>query len=175
MPVVPRKRTVFVFDCEQSPQGSAAVNMGLLPLMVDSTGVYCRPEGNVFICGCTPKEDLDVDFNDFTPNYTEFDDIIWPALANRSSYFEAIKVRNYWAGHYAYNVLDQNMILGCHPAIENLYFANGFSGHGLQQAPATGRGLSELIIYRGFRSLDLSPFSWDRVIKGQPFLERSIV
>ncbi|MGA0233712.1 MAG: NAD(P)/FAD-dependent oxidoreductase, partial [Saprospiraceae bacterium] len=97
------------------------------------------------------------------------------ALANRSSYFEAIKVRNYWAGHYAYNVLDQNMILGCHPAIENLYFANGFSGHGLQQAPATGRGLSELIIYRGFRSLDLSPFSWDRVIKGQPFLERSIV
>ena len=37
MPVVPRKRTVFVFDCEQSPQGSAAVNMGLLPLMVDST------------------------------------------------------------------------------------------------------------------------------------------
>ena len=175
VPVVPRKRTVFVFDCEQSPQGSAAVNMGLLPLMVDSTGVYCRPEGNVFISGCTPKEDLDVDFNDFTPNYTEFDDIIWPALANRSSYFEAIKVRNYWAGHYAYNVLDQNMILGCHPEIENLYFANGFSGHGLQQAPATGRGLSELIIYRGFRSLDLSPFSWDRVIKGQPFLERSIV
>ena len=175
VPVVPRKRTVFVFDCEQSPQGSVAVNMGLLPLMVDSTGVYCRPEGNVFISGCTPKEDLDVDFNDFTPNYTEFDDIIWPALANRSSYFEAIKVRNYWAGHYAYNVLDQNMILGCHPAIENLYFANGFSGHGLQQAPATGRGLSELIIYRGFRSLDLSPFSWDRVIKGQPFLERSIV
>ena len=84
-------------------------------------------------------------------------------------------MRNYWAGHYAYNVLDQNMILGCHTAIENLYFANGFSGHGLQQAPATGRGLSELIIYRGFRSLDLSPFSWDRVIKGQPFLERSIV
>ena len=67
------------------------------------------------------------------------------------------------------------MILGCHPAIKNLYFANGFSGHGLQQAPATGRGLSELIIYQGFRSLDLSPFSWDRVIKGQPFLERSIV
>ena len=60
-----KKRTVFVFDCEHS-QGSAAVNMGLLPLMVDSTGVYCRPEGNVFISGCTPKEDLDVDFNDFT-------------------------------------------------------------------------------------------------------------
>ena len=175
MPVAPRKRTVFVFDCENSPQGSASVNNGALPLMVDNSGVYCRPEGSFFITGCVPKNDVDVDYDDFTPNYCEFDDIIWPALANRSKYFEAIKVKNYWAGHYAYNIFDQNMILGCHPEVKNFYFANGFSGHGLQQAPATGRALSELIIHGDFRSLDLSPFCFDRIFEKNPFLEKAIV
>ena len=175
LPVAPRKRTVFVFDCENSPQGTASLNNGLLPLMVDNTGVYCRPEGKVFITGCVPQNDFNVDYDDFNPNYAEFEDIIWPALANRSKYFEAIKVKNYWAGHYAYNLLDQNMILGCHPELENFYFANGFSGHGLQQAPATGRALSELIIYGAFRSLDLSPFCFERILENKPFLEKAIV
>ena len=175
VPVAPRKRTVFVFDCENSPQGSAFVNNGALPLMVDNSGVYCRPEGSFFITGCVPENDVDVDYDDFTPNYCEFDDIIWPALANRSKYFEAIKVKNYWAGHYAYNIFDQNMILGCHPEVKNFYFANGFSGHGLQQAPATGRALSELIIHGAFRSLDLSPFCFDRILEKNPFLEKAIV
>jgi glycine/D-amino acid oxidase-like deaminating enzyme len=67
------------------------------------------------------------------------------------------------------------MILGCHPELKNFYFANGFSGHGLQQAPATGRALSELIIYGAFRSLDLSPFCFERILENKPFLEKAIV
>jgi glycine/D-amino acid oxidase-like deaminating enzyme len=67
------------------------------------------------------------------------------------------------------------MILGCHPEVKNFYFANGFSGHGLQQAPATGRALSELIIHGAFRSLDLSPFCFDRILEKKPFLEKAIV
>ena len=114
------------------------------------------------------KEDLDVDFNDFTPNYTEFDDIIWPALANRSSYFEAIKVRNYWAGHYAYSVLDQNMILGCHPA-SGAIFCEWFLWTWATAGSSNRAGTIGIDNLPGFRSLDLSPFSWDRVIKGQPF------
>ena len=73
---------------------------------------------------------------------------IWPILANRISEFERIKLINAWAGHYAFNTFDQNGIIGPHPEFKNFYFANGFSGHGLQQSPAVGRALSEKIIYK---------------------------
>lgn len=175
IPVEPRKRSVFVFDCAACPQGSARVNAGCLPLMIDPGGTYVRPEGRYFLTGTPPVEDPAVAYDDFTPRHAEFEDIIWPALAARSSAFEAIKLVNMWAGHYAYNTLDHNMILGRHPDLPNLIFANGFSGHGLQQAPATGRGVAELITYGGFRTLDLSPFGVERVLEGRPFLERSVI
>lgn len=175
IPVEPRKRTSFVFDCARSPEGSARVNDGRLPLMVDVSGVYCRPEGRYFLTGACPSDDPAVDPDDFEPRYEEFEEIIWPALAARSEAFEAIKPVNQWAGHYAFNVLDHNLILGPHPQMPNFVFANGFSGHGLQQAPATGRGVSELIIYGGFRTLDLSELGFDRVLANRPFLEKVVI
>lgn len=175
IPVEPRKRSVFVFSCAASPQGSARVNGGGLPLMIDPGGTYVRPEGRYFLTGSPPADDPAVDYDDFTPRHEEFEDIIWPALAERSPAFEAIKLVNMWAGHYAYNTLDHNMIVGAHPDLPNLIFANGFSGHGLQQAPATGRGVAELITYGGFRTLDLTPLGVERVLTGQPFLERSVI
>ncbi|TDK44548.1 NAD(P)/FAD-dependent oxidoreductase [Antarcticimicrobium luteum] len=175
IPVEPRKRTLFVFDCAESPEGSASVNQGRLPLMIDSTGVFCRPEGRFFLTGCPPVEDPAVDWDDFEPRYDEFEELIWPALAERSPHFEAIKVVNQWAGHYAFNTLDHNMVVGRHPEVTNFIFANGFSGHGLQQAPATGRGVSELIAYDGFRTLDLSAVGYERIVNGTPFLEKAVI
>ncbi|RJE81943.1 NAD(P)/FAD-dependent oxidoreductase [Paracoccus onubensis] len=175
IPVEPRKRTSFVFDCARSPEGSARVNDGRLPLMVDVSGVYCRPEGRYFLTGAPPHNDVAVDPDDFEPRYEEFEDIIWPALAARSEAFEAIKPVNQWAGHYAFNVLDHNLILGPNPQMPNFIFANGFSGHGLQQAPATGRGVSELIVYGGFRTLDLSELGFERVLENRPFLEKVVI
>lgn len=175
IPVEPRKRTLFVFDCAESPEGSASVNQGRLPLMIDSTGVFCRPEGRFFLTGCPPVEDPAVDWDDFEPRYDEFEELIWPALAERSPHFEAIKVVNQWAGHYAFNTLDHNMVVGRHPEVMNFIFANGFSGHGLQQAPATGRGVSELIAYDGFRTLDLSAVGYERIVNGTPFLEKAVI
>ncbi len=175
VPVEPRKRTLFVFDCARSPQGSARVNEGRLPLMIDTTGVHCRPEGRYFLTGGVPKDDAAVDWDDFEPNHAEFEEIVWPALAERSEAFEAIKVVNQWAGHYAYNTLDHNFVVGRHPEVTNFIFANGFSGHGLQQAPATGRGVSELIVYGGYRSLDLTEAGYERVVEGRPFLEKAII
>ncbi len=175
IPVEPRKRTLFVFDCAQSPEGSARVNQGRLPLMIDTSGVFCRPEGRYFLTGCPPVDDPAVDWNDFEPRYGEFDDIIWPALAARSPGFEAIKVINQWAGHYDFNTLDHNLVVGRHPQVRNFIFANGFSGHGLQQGPATGRAVSELITYGGYRTLDLSEVGYERIAENRPFLEKAVI
>ncbi|WP_167853523.1 NAD(P)/FAD-dependent oxidoreductase [Roseovarius aestuariivivens] len=175
IPVEPRKRTTFAFICETSPEGTAQVNEGRLPLMVDPSGVYCRPEGAGFIAAAPPKDDPEVDAEDFEPRYDEFEALVWPALAARSQAFEAIRMTNAWAGHYAYNTLDHNMIVGPHPELENFLFANGFSGHGLQQAPAAGRGVAELIVHGRYRTLDLSPAGMERILTGTPFPERAVI
>jgi glycine/D-amino acid oxidase-like deaminating enzyme len=175
VPIEPRKRTTFVFDCQNSPEGSATVNQGRLPLMVDPSGVYCRPEGRYFIAAAPPVEDPAVDWDDFAPRSEEFEELVWPALAERSAAFEAIKPVHYWAGHYDYNTLDHNLIVGAHPEVTNFYFCNGFSGHGLQQGPAAGRGVAELITYGEFRALDLTQVGYERIAENQPFLEKAVI
>lgn len=175
IPVEPRKRTLFVFDCAKTPEGSARVNGGHLPLMIDPTGVFCRPEGRLFLSGAAPVEDPAVDWDDFEPRYAEFEEVIWPALAERSPAFEAIRVVNQWAGHYDFNALDHNLVVGRHPQVTNFIFANGFSGHGLQQGPAAGRGVSELITYGAYRTLDLTEVGYERIVEGRPFLEKAVI
>ena len=174
VPVEPRKRTLFVFDCAQTPEGSAHVNQGRLPLMIDTSGTFCRPEGRYFLAGTVPEDDPAVDWDDFEPRHEEFERI-WMDLAERSQAFEAIKLVNFWAGHYAFNTLDHNVIAGPHNEVENFIFANGFSGHGLQQSPAVGRGIAEWITYGEFRTLDLSEIGYDRVVRNEPFLERAVI
>jgi FAD-dependent oxidoreductase domain-containing protein 1 len=167
LPVRPRKRFVYVFDCRDEVKGA--------PLLIDPSGVYFRPEGAGFIGGVSPPEDDDPDCLDFELEYRLFEEIVWPALANRVPAFEAIKLVRAWAGHYDYNTLDQNAILGPHPEVTNFHFANGFSGHGLQQSPATGRALSELIAYGQMRTLDLRRFSYERVARNEPLRELNVV
>ncbi|HEX7197859.1 MAG TPA: FAD-dependent oxidoreductase, partial [Dongiaceae bacterium] len=62
-----------------------------------------------------------------------------------------------------------------HPEIGNFYFANGFSGHGLQQSPAVGRATAELITHGAYRSIDLTRFGYERVLKGDPIVELNVV
>ena len=88
---------------------------------------------------------------------------------------EAAKVVNSWAGYYEYNTFDQNGIVGRHPAIESLIFATGFSGHGIQQSPAVGRAVAELIVHGSYRTLDLSPFGYERISAGKPIRELNVV
>ncbi|MBX6323860.1 MAG: FAD-binding oxidoreductase, partial [Rhodospirillaceae bacterium] len=100
---------------------------------------------------------------------------VWPVLAHRVPAFEAIKLVRAWAGHYDYNTLDQNAILGPHPEVANFHFANGFSGHGLQQSPATGRAVSELIAYGELRTLPVGRFGYERVLRNEPIREINVV
>ncbi|MCZ4280099.1 FAD-binding oxidoreductase [Kiloniella laminariae] len=167
LPVESRKRCVFVFNCRDQITNC--------PLVVDPSGAYFRPEGHNFICGISPQEGNDPACNDFDVDYSLFEDVLWPTLAHRVPAFESIKQVNAWAGHYAYNLLDQNVILGPSPQIGNLLFANGFSGHGLQQAPAVGRALSELILYGSYRELDLSVFNFERILQNKPVKELNVI
>ncbi len=169
LPVESRKRCVFVFDCRQA---------GVIqpcPLVVDVSGVYFRPEGQYFVCGVSPPEDQDPPTEDFRVEYHLFDEIVWPALAHRVPIFEAIKQVNAWSGHYAYNTLDQNAIVGRHPVMKNFLFANGFSGHGIQQAPAVGRGIAELIVHGAYQTVDITPLGFERVVEGRPLQELNVI
>jgi glycine/D-amino acid oxidase-like deaminating enzyme len=160
---------VFVFACRTPLPGC--------PLIIDPSGVYFRPEGGQFIAGTSPKEGED-DPDDLPLDeveYGAFDDVIWPALAKRVPAFEAVKLTGGWSGYYEVNTLDHNGIVGPHPSLRNVFFANGFSGHGLQHAPGVGRAVAELIVDGGFRTLDLGPLSFDRVLAGRPLVELNVI
>lgn len=167
LPVSARKRCVFVFDCREELPGC--------PLVIDPSGVWFRPEGKQFICGAPPPADRDPDTDDLTVEHDLFEEMMWPALAGRVPAFEAIKVTTAWAGFYEYNEIDQNAVIGPHPELRNFLFCNGFSGHGLQQAPGAGRGLAELIATGAFRSLNLSAFAYDRLVENRPLLETNVI
>ena len=167
LPVEARKRCVFHFTSPAALPGC--------PLVIDPAGAWFRPEGSGFICGIAPPEHEDPECFDFEVQHQLFDAVLWPALATRVPQFEALKVQRAWAGHYDVNTLDHNVIVGAHPGIENLLFANGFSGHGLQQSPAVGRALSELVTYGEYRSLNLAEFGWTRVLKNRPLREINVV
>lgn len=168
IPVEPRKRYTFIFDAEQPLDRD-------LPLTIDPSGVHMRTEGTYYLAGCPPNEDPAVDYDDFVQDHSLWEEKVWPVIAARIPQFEAIKLINSWAGHYAYNTFDQNAILGPHTEVENFIFVNGFSGHGFQQSPAMGRGTSELIAYGEYRSLDLSPFNFQRIADNTPFIEKAVI
>ena len=167
LPVEPRKRTIFVIDAPNARHPDS-------PLLIDE-GFYIRPERGHWLTATVPQDDKACDPNDFEPDLEIFEEVIWPQLYHRCPGFDAVKVVRHWVGHYEYNTLDQNAILGPHPALPNLYLCNGFSGHGLQQSPAVGRGLAEHILTGGWQSLDLSDLAIDRVLAGKPFRERAVV
>jgi FAD-dependent oxidoreductase domain-containing protein 1 len=164
LPVSPRKRTVFSI---RAPLDTAG-----FPMLFDTSGAWMRPEGAGFICGIQPPPDDDPDATgDFEPAYALLEDVLWPALAHRIPALEKLRLERAWAGHYEMNALDHNGIIDPHDEIPNLVFATGFSGHGLQHAPATGRGVAELIVHGEFRTIDLSPLGFARIRSGSPLLE----
>jgi FAD-dependent oxidoreductase domain-containing protein 1 len=171
LPVEPRKRYVYGID---SRRATEAMRKG--PLTVDPSGVWFRPEGRQFICGVSPEaadeppaEDLD------HIDYGPFENVVWPALAARIPAFEEAKVLNAWAGFYDYNTFDQNGIIGAHPDAGNFYFANGFSGHGLQQAAGAGRAIAELLLHGRFQTIDLQRFGYERVAQKRPLFELNVI
>ena len=166
LPVEARKRNVYVVSCpEPLPD---------CPLVCDISGAWFRPEGKGFICGRAPDATRDPEDYSLEPDHEFFEQSVWPALAARVPAFAALRVTAAWAGHYEYNCFDQNGIVGFHPRVRNFLLANGFSGHGLQQSPAVGRAIAELIAHGRYRTLDLAELGFERIAAGQPVQELGI-
>jgi glycine/D-amino acid oxidase-like deaminating enzyme len=166
LPVQPVKRQVFALDTALKPEGP-------LPLTVLPSGLYFRTEtGDLLLVGKSLTQDP-VGF-DFTWDDKRFTEILWPELAEFVPAFDTLKLHRGWAGLYAVNTLDGNAILGEWPELKGFFLANGFSGHGLQQAPAVGRYLSELITGQT-PTLDLSIFRPERILDNKPLSEKGLV
>lgn len=165
LPAIPLKRQIIQFDIHKPLTND-------LPLTIDPTGVYFRHEGNSLITGFS--EDVKPGI-DFTWKRSFFIEQLWPILGARIPNFEQAKVQSGWAGIYCHNTIDQNAIVGEHPQVKGYFLACGFSGHGMQQAPAVGKGLSELIRKKRYESLDLSPLRFERFAEKDLVVENAVV
>lgn len=169
LPVVPMCRVQHFWKC--------AHELEPLPLIKDDSGAFFRPEGDGF-AGGRPSWEIEPGFNwdvdrGYFANY--FEDTVWQLLANMVPKFEDIKLERTWAGHYAQNQLDGNMIIGTYSkGLDNLLTACGFSGHGIMHAPAVGRALSELTLYGKYKSIDLTRMEFQRVLDNKPYSETGI-
>ena len=165
LPVAARKRDVFAFEADADLRDG--------PLLIDPSGVWMRPEKarGQFLCGSPPRDGDPDDVPLDRVDHGLFEEHIWPVLAARIPSFDGLRVLSTWAGYYEMNTFDHNGLVGQLPGWLNAYAACGFSGHGLQQAPAVGRGLAELMATGAYRSLDLSPFALTRIAAGEPLMQ----
>jgi FAD-dependent oxidoreductase domain-containing protein 1 len=164
LPIEPRKRTVFVLRTPLDNTG--------MPLVFDTTGAWLRPEGDGFLAGISPSPENDPNpGEDFDPDLDLLEQQVWPALAHRIPALERLRMIRAWAGHYDMCLLDHNAVIGRHPNIANLIIAAGFSGHGVQHGPATGRAVSELIRFGTYSTLDLTALGYERIRDNHPMPE----
>ncbi|MSP68308.1 MAG: FAD-binding oxidoreductase [Alphaproteobacteria bacterium] len=158
LPVVPVRRMAFHFL-------TADRTLGALPLVIDADGLWFRPEGAGFIAGKAIAGEPP-GYN-FAVDYDYFETTIWPLLARRVPAFATLRLQRGWAGLYDLNTRDANMILGPWDGeVDNFIVVCGFSGHGLQHAPAVGRAVAELILDGRFTTLDLSALGFSRFARG---------
>jgi len=167
LPVDPVRRMVYVFQPAETFEYD-------IPLVIDGTGLYFRHETGRIIMTGKSIVDEPPGFN-FAVEKSFFNKEMWPILAERVPVFDRLKLIRGWAGLYAINQLDSNALLGKHPDIDGFFMAIGFSGHGFQQAPAVGKGLSELIRLDRYETNDLSPLNYERVLTGKLVMEEEVV
>jgi FAD-dependent oxidoreductase domain-containing protein 1 len=167
LPVCARKRDVFVLDTPAALPGC--------PLVIDPAGVWFRPEGRGFLAGAPPRDGDPDDAPLDAVDHGLFDDVLWPVLAARVPGFEALRVRAAWAGYYEMNTWDHNGLAGPLPGWRNAYAACGFSGHGMQQAPAVGSALAAAIAGGRSDAPALDELSPQRLLDGRRLLERNVI
>lgn len=165
IPVRARRRTIFVVSCPTP--------IADFPILIDTTGIFVRPEQHHFLCAVAPDAADDHDDLPLDPDFSLFEERIWPTLAERIPAFEALRVERAWAGYYEFNTVDHNGLVG-QIGPDNFILATGFSGHGLMHSAGVGRGVAELLTHGAYQTLDLSPLSPRRLETGQLIVEDAV-
>jgi sarcosine oxidase subunit beta len=144
------------------------------PMVVDmSTGFHFRREGlRILLAWNDPQETIGFK-TEFDPSFIE--KILTRAAERVPSLAEAeVNPGRAWAGLYEMTP-DHHSIIGEAKGVGGLYFANGFSGHGVMHSPATGRLISELILHNEARLLDVTPLRAERFVEGEMLEETSVI
>ena len=144
------------------------------PMIIDmSNGFHFRPESLGFLMAWNDPEE--------TPGYkTEFEagfiEKILVRAAARVPVFEDVPVnpKKAWAGLYEMSP-DHHGILGPVQAQPGLFAANGFSGHGVMHAPATGRVLADLILKEKTDIIDARVLRPERFAEGDTVHETALL
>jgi glycine/D-amino acid oxidase-like deaminating enzyme len=143
--------------------------------VIDTSGAWFRPEVGGFIGAIAPPPEDDPPDLPLEVDRDAWESVLWPALAARVPAWDALRLTGAWAGYYEMDTFDHNAILGRHPEVANLLFAAGFSGHGIQGAPAVGRAIAELLVHGRYVTLDLSIFGYERIAAGRRVVERNVI
>ena len=144
------------------------------PMIVDmSNGFHFRPEARGFLLAWNDPDETPGYKTDFDPAFVEK---ILTRAADRVPLFENLEVnpKKAWAGLYEMTP-DHHPILGESPEVPGFFFANGFSGHGVMHAPATGKILSDLILTGNTDLIDASLLNFSRFAEGRTIHETAVL
>ncbi len=144
------------------------------PMIIDmSNGFHFRPESRGFLLAWNDPEETPGYKTVFEPSFIEK---ILTRAADRVPLFESVPVnpKRAWAGLYEMTP-DHHPILGESPEVPGFFFANGFSGHGVMHAPATGKILSDLILTGKTDLISASLLNFSRFAEGRTIHETAVL
>lgn len=144
------------------------------PMIIDmSNGFHFRPEGLGFLLAWNDPEETTGYKLDFEPSFIEK---VLIRAAERVPVFEnlAVNPKRAWAGLYEMTP-DHHPILGAVPEVPGFFLANGFSGHGVMHAPATGKILADLVLRGKTELIDASVLNIRRFAEGRLIHETAVL
>jgi sarcosine oxidase subunit beta len=167
IPVAPLRRMLVPSEpFDQYPHST--------PMTIDmSNGFHFRPESLGFLLAWNDPEEPPSDRTDFDPAFVEK---ILLRAANRVPVFENLPInpKRAWTGLYEMTP-DHHSILGPVPELKGLFLANGFSGHGVMHAPATGKIVADLILQGSTKLIDVETLSLRRFAEGKLIEETAVL
>ena len=145
-----------------------------LPMMIDmSSGWHFRQEGLGVLMAWAGSDQQHGFRTDFDPAFIE--QVLTHAAARVPDFAHlAVDPRRCWAGLYSMSP-DHHAILGPAPEVRGLYYANGFSGHGVMHSPATGRIIADLIVHGQTHIIDAQDLNVQRFAAGRAIEETAIL
>jgi sarcosine oxidase subunit beta len=167
LPVTPLRRMI----CPTEPFREIP---GDCPMVIDmSDGFHFRPEGRGLLLAWTDPQGPSSDEPIVDPGFVER--ILTRAVSRVPSFIDlAVDPRKTWAGLYEMSP-DHHCILGAAPEVAGLYYANGFSGHGVMHAPSTGKILADLVTTGRTGVVDVAALSVRRFAEGRPIHESAVL